>query len=204
MFSARDPVAIVAGGPSLTGFDWSRLRGCRVIAVNRAFEVLPDAEVLWWTDSRFYGWHAAAIDAHGAMLKATALLIGDRFRYPASVSVYRFTGAAGYDSEPGCLRHGNNGAFAALSLALKRGARTIALFGVDMRPAPDGRMHWHADHPAQGRETSFGKMLPYWPSLLPVVNAMGATIINASPTSALDVFPRVTHDEAFEYLRRGQ
>lgn len=204
MFAAKDPVAIVAGGPSLLGFDWSRLRGTRQIAVNRAFQVLPDAEVLWWTDPRLWRWHAEAIMSHKAPLKATALLPGERWKYPEGVYTFRFTGSSGYDSTSNALRHGNNSTYAALHLALKNGARTIALFGVDMRPSPTGKMHWHEDHPIQGDAASFGKMLPYWASLRPTIDAMGATVVNASPDSALDIFPRVTHAEALEFLRRGR
>ena len=47
---------IVGGGPSLRGFDWGRLRGERVIAVNRAFEQLPFADISVSLDERWHGW----------------------------------------------------------------------------------------------------------------------------------------------------
>ena len=76
-FSAGRTV-IVAGGPSLAGFDWRRLDGERVIAINRACEVLPHADVLWWSDAGFARRHGRALADHPAPVKAT----GRRGREP--------------------------------------------------------------------------------------------------------------------------
>mgnify|MGYP002682074433 CR=1 FL=1 len=47
---------IVGGGPSLKGFDFGRLRGERVIAINRAFEACPTADIMFAMDPRLYDW----------------------------------------------------------------------------------------------------------------------------------------------------
>ena len=58
-----ETVYIVAGGPSLQDFNFSRLEGKKVIATNKAFMFVPDCDVLYWTDSRFYNWYKKEIDA---------------------------------------------------------------------------------------------------------------------------------------------
>ena len=61
---------IVGGGPSLIGFDWSNLDGKFSIAINRAYEVLPNAQIIYFTDDDYYHRHK------GAMLKHS----GKKFR----------------------------------------------------------------------------------------------------------------------------
>ena len=45
---------IVGGGESLKGFDFSFLHGEKVIAVNRAYEDVPDADIWYAMDIRMY------------------------------------------------------------------------------------------------------------------------------------------------------
>lgn len=185
------PCIIVAGGPSLSGFDFGLLIGRNVIAINRAYEVLPGAQVLWWTDSAFFVRHQAALEAHPAPFKASA-----RYDYPADlqpawVHFYRFTGHLGFDFDPGCLRHGNNSAYAAMHLAAHLGASALILLGVDMGVAQKGPTHFHGGHGLMLQDKTLKEvMLPHFKSLAPPLVQMGIQVLNASPDSALRVWPR--------------
>ena len=44
---------IIGGGPSLKGFDFERLRGERVIAINKAFYDVPFADIVFGMDRPF-------------------------------------------------------------------------------------------------------------------------------------------------------
>ena len=55
---------IIGGGPSLIGFDWSKLDGKFVIAINRAYEVLPNAQIVYFTDDDYYQRHRSEMLAH--------------------------------------------------------------------------------------------------------------------------------------------
>ncbi|MCX5657919.1 MAG: hypothetical protein NTZ48_06855, partial [Candidatus Omnitrophica bacterium] len=46
---------IIGGGPSLKGFDFSKLKGELVIAVNRAWESC-DCAITFFLDEQFWGW----------------------------------------------------------------------------------------------------------------------------------------------------
>lgn len=54
VFLPNSPVFIVGGGASLTEFDWSKLAGHQVMAINKAWRKLKRADVLFFADHRFY------------------------------------------------------------------------------------------------------------------------------------------------------
>lgn len=193
-FSAGRTV-IVAGGPSLAGFDWRRLDGERVIAINRACEVLPHADVLWWSDAGFARRHGRALADHPAPVKATGRRGREPVHRPPATHVFRFTGLDGFDPRPGCLRHGNGSAHAALHLAVSLGARDVVLLGCDMAHR-DGRTHWHDGHGLLHRErTLTAQMLPHFAALAEPFRTLGVRVIVAAP-SRIGCWPVVPPDEA--------
>lgn len=200
---ARQPVYIVAGGPSLSGFDFGRLAGRQVVAINRALEVLPGAALVWWSDELFWLNNRARILAHDGQL-LTALRPSDRLRepYPLRVKVWRFTGLSGYDPEPGCIRSGNNSGFAALHAAVKLGARKIVLLGYDF-DAPGPETHWHSGYGQHGgalwNRVLQTKMLPYFESLVPAFHERGVQIRVANPASRLVCWPRCSLEDALQW-----
>jgi hypothetical protein len=192
-FSHAQTVYIIAGGPSLVGFDWKWFANKATIGINRAHEVLPDARALWWTDYRFWDLHSEAILRHRAPLLAAAF---DKFRrtYPERVTRYRLTGMKGLDLNPGCIRHGNNGGHAALNLAVQLGARRIILVGYDFyRSVIDDKIvdHWHDSHPwGQMKEVTLVKqMLPNFAGLNEITRELGIEVHNANRLSRLKEFP---------------
>ena len=192
-------IAIVAGGPSLREFDWRRLDGWPVVAINRAHEVLPAATMLWWSDCLYFQRHSDAIMAHPAPWKITALRPGqDRFTYPKGVHVLTFSGADGYDETPGCIRHGKNGGYAALHVVAKYGPpRRVILLGYDFCHAPGGATHFHSGHGRLHQESTLQElMLPSFAGLVEPLARMGVEVVNANPDSRLTHWPRVTIDEA--------
>lgn len=192
-----ETVFICAGGPSLIGFDWRRLDGRRVIAINRALEFVPGADVLWWSDASFWRRNRDAIMAHEAPIKATCQVdYRDEDELPQEIVQYHFTGGIGFDERPGCLRHGNNGGYAAIHLAAHLGAARIVLLGVDMKYGPAGESHFHGGHGLVHREAVLTElMLPHFEPLVKPLQRRGITVLNASPDSALRCWPRCSIDE---------
>jgi len=197
------PCIIVGGGPSLWGFDFGRLAGLNVIAINRAYEFLPDAKVLWWTDSTFFVRHQEALEAHPAPYKCSALYDYPAHLQPEWVTFYRFTGHIGFDHDPACLRHGNNSAYTAMHLAVHLGAQALILLGIDMTVPKKGPTHFHGGHGLTLLDKTLKEvMLPYFATLAPPLVQMGVSVLNASPNSALRVWPRCSIDEGLaEYQR---
>ena len=197
------PVALIGGGPSLKGFNFDKLNPCRCIAINRALEQVP-AKVLWWSDERFWRRNGDAIARHPAELKATGLRKADsRFHsYPHPIQTYRFTGMLGWDDREDCLRHGNNGGYAAMHLAPKLGAMTLVLFGFDMGYDAGGATHYHDGHGYATRPEAnlTRQMLPHFVHLVAPLKTRGIAVFNANPDSRIDCWPRITPDEGVEIV----
>jgi hypothetical protein len=189
MFEPDEPVYLVAGGPSLLHFDWDCLDHKPCIAINHAHRMLPNAWVLWWTDWRYGDRYGKSLQAHSAPLKACLEDPLERPQ-PAWAQVYRNTGTEGLSLIPGSLRHGNNSGYAAINLAVQLGARQLVLLGYDFTVHP-GRTHWHEPHPwgAMRQEVLTEKMLPHFGPLAVELKALGISVLNANPHSALRVFP---------------
>jgi len=181
---------VVGGGPSLRGFDWSRLQSRRVIAVNRAFEKLPDAEVVYFSDLRFWNWNKDALLRHTGR-KASCMR---KLRHP-EIESYETTGISGLETTPGKIRHGNSSGYAAINVAVHRGAQEIVLLGFDMRFV-DGRCHWHDGYPVANVEKSFKQMVKYFDTLVGPLKEVGVLVLNANPDSAIGAFPKISLGEA--------
>jgi len=71
------------------------------------------------------------------------------------------------------------------------------LVGYDMRV--DRGTHWHGDHP-DGLNNPADVNVRRWRQILdaqaPLLNEMGVSVINVSPVSALEAYPKMTLEAA--------
>lgn len=197
------PVVVVAGGPSLKGFGWWRLSGLNVIAINRAYENVPGATMLWWSDAGFWLRHQGGLMSHRAPYKAT---LGwgytDGHKLHPDVNVHQVTGRDGYDPRQGCVRTGNNSTYAAIHVAAQQGASAIIVLGLDMKYR-DGESHYHGGHGIVHEEATLTKdMIPRFSTLAGPLTQRGTKVINACADSALDVWPRCTIDEGLAFYEQ--
>lgn len=88
----------------------------------------------------------------------------------------------------------NNSGAGAVSLAIKLGAENVLLIGYDMQYA-NGKRHWHGDHP---KNLGNAGKVKEWPAAFEKLakNNPGRNIINCSRQSALNVFPRMSLEDA--------
>lgn len=202
---AGEPCFLIGGGPSLTGFDFERLRGRgRVIAINRAFEFIPWADMLFFMDWKFYRlchddvnrlrlWN----DFKG--LRVFCNLMGRKLDDVYSV---RSLGRHGMSWRPSKgIYHGNNSGHGALELALGLGCRPIYLLGYDANG--DRRGHWHSGYGHKGNarlgelfQREFRELFSH----IPRVNY----IYNCNPKSGIRQWPFKTIDEVLNDRPQGQ
>ena len=187
----NETVYIIGGGPSLKGFDWNRLKGKKVIAINRAYEVMPNADALYWTDSRFYRWFKNDINNLNT-LKVTCRPFNG---IPNDVVLLKANSAMILDMRPDSISHGNNSGYGAINLAAKLGAKKIYLLGYDMN-SEGNNTHWHSGYESRHNHSIYNKMMRYFESLPAELKKHGIEVYNANPQSKLDVFPKCTIDEA--------
>ncbi len=184
-------VYIVGGGPSLKDFDWNLLAGKKVIAINRAFQVLPDADVMYWTDARFYRWFKNDIDSF-AGLKVTCRPVVES---PGDIIVLKQNTAIKIDMRPDFISSGNNSGFGAINLAAKLGAKRIYLLGYDML-SRDKETHWHSGYEVSHNHSIYSKMAAQMSSLPAELKILNIEVFNANPKSNMTVFRRVSLEAA--------
>lgn len=142
---------VLAGGPSLTNFDFSLLENELTIGINRIYESL-DCTILFAMDGRFYNWILEG--KYGKIAKTKFVNFNgmkiwlDLSNLPINNVFYiRSSGRKGLSwNLANGLCHGNNSGYGALNLALVLGANPIYLLGYDMK-FKNGKGHYHDGHP---------------------------------------------------------
>jgi hypothetical protein len=182
-----DTAFLLGGGPSLRGFDASVLDGRRCIVVNNSWELVPDADVLFFADKKWWMKHGPAVKA------------GFRGKYIATISDAQdeallhlsHTRKPGLETDPTSVRHGGSGGYMSINVAFHFGVSRIVLLGYDLRT--DGEhTHWHEGHghaPGVQAHRLNKVMLPHFQKLVEPLAAAGVEVINATPGSALTCWP---------------
>lgn len=214
---------ILGGGPSLTLEQFELARAAheagrvRAIAVNDSYLCAPWADVCYAADSKWFEWHRLGIDK--PKLGLTAAQVRERWAsfegekvgiqcaepyIPDGVHILRVAVLPpdqGLSRDRGALatgRHdgytGHSG-FQALNLAVLAGAQKIILLGFDGRPGADGKTHHHGEHPIPTPADVWDHIRRSFSCVENELNAAGVDVINCSPSSAIDTFPKYSlHD----------
>lgn len=178
-------VFVVGCGPSLRGFDFTTLLGRHVIACKRAGHDIPWADLLlfqdeWWPDvepelvAGFAG-EVATINYHGAKRHPKIRWV-EGARWPIEIG--------------GPVKIGPSTGHTAVGLAIAMGATRVVLLGFDMRMV-DGSPHYRGATPEHNPAVYAESFLPAWKGWDEQAKAVGCTVVNATPGSALDEFERV-------------
>lgn len=188
----NDTVFIIGGGPSLNDFNWDSLKGKKVIAINKAIYAYPNADIIYWTDNRFYKWYKNDID----------LLRGTKYTIQPSpnqenVKILRRGTRHGLEINPSLLAHGDNSGYAAINLAFHLGAKNIVLLGYDMGNVK-GKSHFHDGYPVTqtSNDVYENRFMAGFPILAEELKQRGIKVFNASPISKLTSFPRISIKDA--------
>lgn len=102
--------------------------------------------------------------------------------------------------KPGVLGGGGpNSGFQAINLAIQFGAKRILLVGFDMHAAAG--LHWHGPHGGGLNNPSDGTFVK-WRGILDgaagFIRSMDIDVVNASPGSALNAYPKMTVAQAMK------
>jgi hypothetical protein len=191
-------VVCLGTGPSLTPADVDACSGrARVIAIKDAYHLAPWADVLYSGDERWWVHHAKSIAFEG---RRYALVPHDpRFTRAVEDGRAQLLGLGkvlGLEIDPTKLALGNHSGYQAINLAVHlAGATRIVLLGYDMKASPDGRDNFFGAKPYAAKRPPY-PFLGVFASIVEPLAALGATVVNASRDTALDVFPRVSLEEA--------
>lgn len=179
-------VVLLGGGPSLTPADVDACRGrARVVAINDAYRLAPWADVLYACDAQWWAWHRGVPSFTGRKYS-----IDPRAAHWPGVQILRNTGELGLEDAPDGLRTGGNSGYQAINLAVHLGAARILLLGYDLQ-ATGGRHHWFGAHPNR-TPPPLAAFRRHFAALIDPLRARGIPIVNCTPTTALEAFPRST------------
>jgi len=183
---------ILGGGPSLKNFDLSETIGSRVIAVNRAYQICPWADIVASCDDYFYSLHK---DEHGfrshAGLKVMMLVDPNPNLEPDVWVVPGIIERSSGTIQEG-LGHGWNSGYGALMLALALGCDPVYLIGFDMQGNADTNTQawWHDGYPLQNDASCYNR---YTDEFKWAVDSgrISARVYSLCPTGGLrHIFPR--------------
>lgn len=178
-----DEVWIVAGGPSARQFDFSRLAGKQVLGVNDAIDLplyrsgacacLFSADPDWVRRELEYlhlyegpKYAAIALDTHPDLADLPGVTYLQRCHED------------GLSFDPGFVCTGGNSGYAAINLAVLKGAKLIHLVGYDMDPS------------TRGQGDKFEQWIPRFRTMLPQLEEHGIRVINHNLHSHIDAFPK--------------
>lgn len=197
---------ILGGGPSLRGFDFSRLAGELVIGVNRAFEAF-DPAILYSMDMRYLTWVMTGEYGDEAAerfdcMRGTKAWLRANDRYGFEDGIYRVDSNGGdkltFSLEEGFCQQNNSG-FGALNLALCLGCTEIFLLGFDMHGDGGKQAWWHNGHPQVNDDSTYReRMIPLFEQHAKAIADQGVRVVNLNPDSALKCFEFSTFDEVME------
>jgi len=189
-------VFVVGAGPSLASFDPQRLRGKNVIACNHTgFQLGAEiVKILFFSDHSFFLSQRPQLEAFGGWIVTSSpnltrlsspdWLLGVNRRHDG---LHRE--AVGFGANSGC---------SAVNLALIMGAKRVFLVGMDCREI-NNQTHWDGrHHNSKNNKDVYRAFLNGWEAIssaLPKVFP-DRQIINATPGSAIEYFPRCSYEDA--------
>lgn len=192
-FFKGEDVFIIGGGPSLHGFDFDRLKGRRVIAVNHSY-MYTDCDVLVFLDNKFrdeflgrgHNWEDIPKILAGP---CSGLKTG------GNISLVYYSAEPSHDP---CKLYGNTSStLVAINFALIAKAKNIYLMGVDCKFSDVGGHFYTEEWKGRGWKHSGDGDVDKYTRQIVKFNAFSKykNIINLSPDSALNCFAKMDVSE---------
>lgn len=174
---------IIGGGPSLKGMDLSGLRGQRTIALNNAYQIVPEPDILFFADARWWIWHRDRVPANFAGRIITPSPTEDP-RVERLLRDMRFEAGGPVISDYPDHVSGHDSGYQAMNLCVHLGVARIVLLGFDMGFLGGTASHWHEGHPVPTKETNYTKAFgPLYPALVAAIRAKGIEVVRATPST---------------------
>ncbi|MFZ1059280.1 MAG: hypothetical protein WAP47_08810 [Candidatus Rokuibacteriota bacterium] len=182
---------IIAGGPSLAGFDWSRLAGRKVLAINSSILSYPGANVCFFGDARWWMWNAGKVKAAFTGPVFTCSEIAD----PRVFNLIKAKPAPYVSADPAAVTMQRTSLTAAMNLAVHFGCHRLVLMGADMKADQDGRAHHHPEHPIPQIPGCWEKQMTELRHVAVALRDLGVDVINSSMVSRIDWWPKQPIEE---------
>ena len=195
-------VAILASGPSMTqaqcdlvgATDWF------AVAINETWRLAPWAHTLYGCDWEWWASLAPKVEEfRGTRVIGTVPNIRNKPQFPPEMegqaAQLQYLRVVAGQTQPlwngPAVGAGSNSAFQVANWVARCGATRLVLLGVDCH-SPNA--HWHGIHKhplAKNQKPNLMKAwLMAWRNAAPQFTERGISVVNCSPGSAVDCFPR--------------
>ena len=163
-----------------------RKREWCVMVVNNTHELIPNAQAMYACDLQWWERYESATRAFRGSKWTSDKQAARRY---ALHHINRSSGN-GLCTERNCIYSGGNGGYQAINLVYHLGAKKIVLLGFDMHRNEGG--HWHGEHEGMisAPDSHVRGWVPAFDALAHDLRALGVSVVNATPGSALQCFPR--------------
>jgi hypothetical protein len=132
------------------------------------------------------------------------LAIGDRWRDSGldPVAIYLRDALPPLSEDRRAVHPGGTSGYAALNLAVLKGARRILLLGYDYGAAY-GRHHYHEAYSWSdpGDQASWSRWAANFDAAAGVLSSLGIEVMNASPSSRIACFPKCSVEDGLRWAR---
>jgi hypothetical protein len=200
-------IVCIATGPSVTQkqVDTARDKGFTLYACNNAYQLAPDAELLYGCNYEWWKHYWPEVKD----LPCQKWTTNKRASVEFGINWIAEKNEQGLSTDPNVIHHGHGSGYSLVSMAHREGADRILLLGYDLKYAADydgkardvgsGPRHYFGEYPAS---------MQHWPSVSVVrgvhvelvelyrsIHKQGLVeVINCTPDSAIDCFPRMEID----------
>lgn len=203
-FWEGETVYIIGGGPSFKAMDPSLLFGRCTIGINDAYRLGNWVKLVFfgdkgWLQLHNFDWITIGDQKVPGFKKYKGLKVccNDFGFTDPNIHVLRRR-SFGLHLEPGYVGFNGNSGSAAINLAISVGASRVVLLGFDMKSADDGTPNWHPK--LKDHDVSPQKYRKFIRGMKIIANdakrlCPNVEIVNATPGSALTVFPMVNLED---------
>lgn len=194
----RGETAVILGcGPSLTRDQCDFVRGrARVVAINNAYLLAPWAEVLYFGDERWLNDFGNGNRKEFVAFSGERVTIEEAGKKPGDprFHILRNIGVEGLSTDRSGIYNGRSSVYAAINWIVLAGVTRIMLLGCDFRHI-DGMDHFEGGgHPLPTDELTLDSLRKHFRSLERPLSACGIEVVNATPGTKLETFPRIPLD----------
>lgn len=186
---------IMASGPSLTDAQCAVVQAADVVSIttNTTWQKARWATVHYSCDYLWWRTYIALIQKAGAIPKCWTQDRTSAEKY--GLHWVRQSARPGLGKKE--IQVNGCSGFGALNLAYLFGCRKILMLGFDMQPGPQGKMHWHPDHPTPlVQKAQFGEWVHKSGLLARELKDADCSVLNCTPRSALTAFKTADLAEA--------
>lgn len=155
-----------------------------VIGVNNAYLIGSWIDICWFGDCRWYGWHQERLKEFSGLIATCCLNLSS-----SRVKTVSRGKPRGLEPKRNQVSWNGNSGASAISFAYHLGVKRIVLIGYDMQRVKD-QANWHKDHPAPDKNP-YPRFMQRFHTIKNDARNLHLEIVNATPNSALDLFPMV-------------